>query len=245
MVLLPGSGTVAAASNSFPDEPLYSVKLATESVQLAMTPSARAKAELYVKFADRRVDEIIEMADQGKVAQVEKATDRMNAHLVAMANLAAPGGEAAGGAAVPAPLLAPAPAPAPAPTPAPTPAPAQVPAPSPAPAPAPSPTPGPSVKQVPPPSVAVPAPGKEERETGAPRAPGQTRKAEPQPATVEKGVKADKKAELKDKLARQAAENQQALQRELEKAPEALRPALERAIEVAGRGYEHALKSLD
>src|SRR4030065_274127 len=62
VLLMAGSGTVAAASNSLPDSPLYQVKLATESIQLAFTPSDLGKAELYARFTDRRVDEIIRMA---------------------------------------------------------------------------------------------------------------------------------------------------------------------------------------
>ncbi len=39
-LLLAGSGTVAVASGSMPDEPLYGVKLAAEQVQLALTPTS-------------------------------------------------------------------------------------------------------------------------------------------------------------------------------------------------------------
>jgi hypothetical protein len=94
IILMAGTGTVAAASNSLPDEPLYTVKLATEDMRLALTPSALGKAELYTQFADKRVDEIIKMADKGKAAQVERVTERMNDQLVAIANLALPAGKA-------------------------------------------------------------------------------------------------------------------------------------------------------
>jgi len=92
-LLLAGSGTVAAAGNSLPDEPLYQVKLATEAVRLTLTPSALGKAELYVKLADKRVAEIIKMADKGKAKQVERTAQRLNTHLIAMASLAMPGEE--------------------------------------------------------------------------------------------------------------------------------------------------------
>lgn len=92
-LLLAGSGTVAAAGNSLPGEPLYQVKLATEAVRLTMTPSALGKAELNVKLADKRVDEIIEMVDKGKVEQVEQTAQRLNSHLLAMESLAVPGWE--------------------------------------------------------------------------------------------------------------------------------------------------------
>jgi hypothetical protein len=87
VVLMAGSGTLVAANNSLPDDPLYTVKLASETVQLAFTPSDLGKAELYAKFADKRVEEIIELADKGEVKQIDAATERMNTQLIAMANI--------------------------------------------------------------------------------------------------------------------------------------------------------------
>ena len=100
--LLASGGTVAAAGNSMPDEPLYPVKLATETVRLTLTPSALGKAELYVKLVDKRVEEIIKMADKGKMKHVERTAQRLNTCLVMAANLAAP-------EAVPEEVLAPTP----------------------------------------------------------------------------------------------------------------------------------------
>ena len=88
--LLASGGTVAAAGNSMPDEPLYPVKLATETVRLTLTPSALGKAELYVKLVDKRVEEIIRMADKGKMKHVERTAQRLNTCLVMAANLAVP-----------------------------------------------------------------------------------------------------------------------------------------------------------
>ena len=65
VMLLAGGGTVAAASNSMPDSFLNPVKLATEHVQLAFTTSDVGRAQLCAGFADRRVDEIIYMAEKG------------------------------------------------------------------------------------------------------------------------------------------------------------------------------------
>jgi len=87
ILLMAGSGTVVAAGDSLPGEPLYQVKLATESVRLALTPSALGKAELYVELADKRVAEMIELADEGKVEEVEQAAELLSTHLVAMADL--------------------------------------------------------------------------------------------------------------------------------------------------------------
>ena len=88
--LMAGSGTVAAANNSMPDETLYPVKLATETVRLTLTPAALGKAELYVKLVDKRVDEIIRMADKGKPEHVERTAQRLNTYLAMAANLAGP-----------------------------------------------------------------------------------------------------------------------------------------------------------
>jgi len=86
-VLMMGGGTIAAASYSMPDSLLYPVKLATEQVQLALTPSDIGKAELCAKLADRRVAEIIHMADKGDAQQVEAITQRLDERLVMLASL--------------------------------------------------------------------------------------------------------------------------------------------------------------
>jgi hypothetical protein len=81
VLLLSGGGVVAAASNSMPDSPLYQVKLATEQIQLFLTSSPEDKAELHTKLVDRRVTEIIYMAEEGNVSLVELATQRLDNHL--------------------------------------------------------------------------------------------------------------------------------------------------------------------
>ncbi len=87
VLLLAGSGTVAAATNSMPDGPLYQVKLLTERVQLALTPSALGKAELAARSADRRVAEIIYMANKGDPEQVELVTQRLDDSLIMITSL--------------------------------------------------------------------------------------------------------------------------------------------------------------
>ena len=81
VVLMAGGGTVAAASNSMPDSILYPVKLATENVQLALTTSELGRARLCAGFADRRVAEIIYMADRGDARRVEEITGRLDDRL--------------------------------------------------------------------------------------------------------------------------------------------------------------------
>ena len=59
------------------------------------------------------------------------------------------------------------------------------------------------------------------------------------------GIKANKRAELKEILSRRAVEHSEALRKVLERAPESVKPALRRAVAVADSGYEKALKALD
>ncbi len=87
IMLLAGGGAVAAAGGSMPDSLLYPVKLATEQVWLTLTPSNMGRAELHAKLADRRVTEIIYMADKGDVQKVEVIAQRLDNHLVMVAGL--------------------------------------------------------------------------------------------------------------------------------------------------------------
>ena len=87
ILLLGGGSTVAAAGSSMPDDLLYPVKLATEQVQLALTFSNMGRAELCAELADRRVEEIIYMADKGDAQQVEVIAQRLDNHLVMIASL--------------------------------------------------------------------------------------------------------------------------------------------------------------
>ncbi len=107
-VLLAGGGTVTAAGYSMPDSPLYPVKLATEQVQLTLTPSDIGKAELHAKLADRRVAEIVYITNKGKPKQIEQIAQRLNKHLAMIASLPL----AEKGAEEEMPMMAPAPQPA-------------------------------------------------------------------------------------------------------------------------------------
>jgi|WetSurMetagenome_2_1015567.scaffolds.fasta_scaffold25255_2 hypothetical protein len=97
VVVLGGGGTVAASSNSMPDEPLYSVKLASEQVQLAATSSEIGQAELNAKFANRRTEEIVYMASKDNAQEVQVAAQRLNTNLSNITSIAAEGeGKGAG-----------------------------------------------------------------------------------------------------------------------------------------------------
>jgi hypothetical protein len=264
VLLIAGSGTVLASGDSLPDEPLYQVKLTTEAVRLAFTPSAVGKAELYVELADKRVEEIIRMADEGKVEQVEQVTERLNDQLIAVANLDLPGGgvslERETGtfeAAAPqadegeAPQMQAREA---APPPAAEAAPAVVPVPKAVPAPTPAPViveeaPQAPLKQEPPTAAAEKAPMvaiEKAPAATAPVEPGVSNGAGPvsDNAVINEGIKPDEQTKLRTVLSRKAVENSQALQDILNRVPESVRPALLRAIEVADNGYDKALKNL-
>ena len=87
ILLVSGGGAAAAASNSMPDSRLYPVKLATEQVQLALTPSDMGKARLCAVLADKRIAEIIYMADKGDAQCVEVVTQRLDERLTELATL--------------------------------------------------------------------------------------------------------------------------------------------------------------
>jgi hypothetical protein len=93
IVVLGGGGTVTAASSCMPDNGLYSVKLATEKVQLALASGEVTKTELNAKFADRRTDEIVYMAAHGNAQEVQVVTSRLNTNLSNIAELAAGNGQ--------------------------------------------------------------------------------------------------------------------------------------------------------
>ena len=87
-MLLSGGSTVAVASNSMPDEPLYPLKLATEQVRLTLTLSDIGKADLHATLADRRVAEIASIAGRAEPEKLDIATDQLNTHLKMVASLA-------------------------------------------------------------------------------------------------------------------------------------------------------------
>lgn len=87
VMLMASGGLVVAAGTSMPDSPLYSVKLAVEQMQINLTFSDLGKANLYAKFADRRVSEIMHMAQKGDASQVVAGTNLLNYQLTMIANL--------------------------------------------------------------------------------------------------------------------------------------------------------------
>ncbi len=64
-----GSGVSYAAQNAIPGETLYRVKLVTERARVAVTQDTKAKAELHLQFASRRLYEIERLIEQNGGAQ--------------------------------------------------------------------------------------------------------------------------------------------------------------------------------
>jgi hypothetical protein len=63
LVLAGGGGIVYASTDSLPGSPLYGVKRATEQVQLFLTPMGTGRAELHIRFAQRRLEEVQALAE--------------------------------------------------------------------------------------------------------------------------------------------------------------------------------------
>ena len=74
---------------------------------MLLTPSTLGKAELYANLADKRVAEIIYVANKGDARQVELVTRRLNTYLARIASLASAQREKAGTKRAPLPALAP------------------------------------------------------------------------------------------------------------------------------------------
>ena len=96
LLLAAGGGTVAASGDSMPDEPLYSVKLITEDVEIFFTRSKVGRAQLYAELADKRVAEIVVMADENRPDKVDEAAGRLESYLTEIVDLAS-GEQAADG----------------------------------------------------------------------------------------------------------------------------------------------------
>ena len=226
-----GAGTVVAATNSLPDSPLYGLKLTIESVQLAFTFSSEAKAELYARFVDYRVEEIVQMAEEGKYDQVERATDEMNGQLLAMADLNIGGVDRAENKLMFALDSSQEGVQAPSTT-------------------VPATTPAPTATTAPAPTITVTAPATDEPPVAITQPPTTTTVISVPPLPERDTTTAEDTGaltdieKLKQLLREKYQQNLRILLEQLEKAPEALKPALQQAIEVVQQGYELAIASL-
>jgi hypothetical protein len=225
-----------------PDQPLYPVKLATERVRLVLIPSKLGKAEYYAELVDKRVSEIVNMAEKGKLKQMEKTTERMNNQLVAMATL------------VRTERGAPAVLTVPSAVPEAIPAPAEVTREAPEPSVMMAPPPPEDATQAPPPTRAgEPQKGRPSiTATPAKPVPEKAPVLAPAPAAVpgpegeaDEDETLDRRARLKIILAQNARKHPEALRAALQRAPELARPALLRALETSNIEYEKLLEFLE
>ena len=87
-LVMMGGGTVAASTNSLPGDVLYPVKTTTERVQAFFTFGKEAKANLHMRFAERRIVEIEALAERERSIP-ESVLSVMNAETdraIALAN---------------------------------------------------------------------------------------------------------------------------------------------------------------
>lgn len=71
-----GGGTVYASRDSLPGDFLYPVKLGTEQSRLVLATSDTAKAELYLTFANSRIEETAALVKKGKPEKISIAINR-------------------------------------------------------------------------------------------------------------------------------------------------------------------------
>lgn len=81
IVVAAGVGVTAASRDALPDEVFYPVKLVAEDVRVALTFSQADRAALHVQFAERRANEMVEMASEGKTDEVIILAERLTEHL--------------------------------------------------------------------------------------------------------------------------------------------------------------------
>lgn len=80
-----GFGTVAASEDSTPGQPLYGVKLAQESLRLAITRDELDRAGLRARFADRRVEELSRVGGDPSAEQRSYLAKEVAANLQSVA----------------------------------------------------------------------------------------------------------------------------------------------------------------
>ncbi|MBI4330919.1 MAG: hypothetical protein HY673_06535 [Chloroflexi bacterium] len=79
-----GGTTVYAYNRSLPDETLYPLKRAVETIELSLTSSPESRAEVHLKLAERRADEIVTQTRRGRTpsaATVESAASEIDSVL--------------------------------------------------------------------------------------------------------------------------------------------------------------------
>lgn len=76
--LLIVGGIAAASTSALPTSPLYPVKLGIEKVQLALAGSNAARANLHIRFAERRLEELKEMVKLKESRAIQRIANAIN-----------------------------------------------------------------------------------------------------------------------------------------------------------------------
>lgn len=87
IVFLGGGSTLAASQSAIPGDGLYPIKRATEQFRLVLPRSTEGRASLHLVYAERRAQEIGELAERGDVGRLEVTGKELQAHLSAAADL--------------------------------------------------------------------------------------------------------------------------------------------------------------
>ncbi|MEE9199232.1 MAG: DUF5667 domain-containing protein [Dehalococcoidia bacterium] len=81
VIVLTGTVTVRASSETAPGDLLYPVKEFTEKVELMLATSTSKEARLHAKLANRRAQEMVDVAMDGDYEKVEELADKLILHL--------------------------------------------------------------------------------------------------------------------------------------------------------------------
>lgn len=73
LLLVVSGGTAIASTETYPDNPLHQIKLATESIELLLRPAGEARTTLLVEILDRRASELLTMSWQDKPEAAQRA----------------------------------------------------------------------------------------------------------------------------------------------------------------------------
>jgi len=76
-----GAGVGRMASTALPGEPLYGVKIAMEDASLALQGDHAARAELHMRYAQRRLDEIRVLAAENRLDEIADAVVMYEEHV--------------------------------------------------------------------------------------------------------------------------------------------------------------------
>lgn len=88
LMLTVGSGTLFAAEQSLPGQPLYAVKRAGEAVRLSLTLDSLSRAALHLAFAERRAAELQQLASTSAPFDQEVLGDALDHYAQAQVALA-------------------------------------------------------------------------------------------------------------------------------------------------------------